>query len=1817
MLLSSLNDKYLTDRPPTRFGGLSFLALLKTSLKMQCLLFLGLVLCSALSHGAVRMTQPPAVLQWINAASLSAQAQANVEVLRYERIGFYSLDPDTGQNFNVAKGFFANQDSLTGTPSAIANLPDPKDLHGNPLPLDTNLPLIEAKDYQFAATEPIFIVAEAPILPATAFNTRGDGRRYIAVTLQVENGDDHIITLVETAVGSAVYVGYVQANIPTSPIVIPPGSKVSIVYDNYGDVPDSQTTNAPWFVDPDVLAGITQSRQLVVGGFPAPPTEPDYDMFLTKQALRSTAVMGDFLAYELYLENTGDAQLNNVEIIDQLPEGFRYQKKSSKLDGQSAQDPLVSPGGQELTFPVTSLAVGESVSVRYVVEVTVASNTGKAINYARAYSGALRSNQANATVLVEQPFFNDRAFLLGRVMVGSCGEGDAPGLEGVRLYLEDGTNVVTDKHGRWHIEGVMPGTHVLQVDTLTLGPRYRLQKCHDNTRKAGNLSSRFVNVQGGTLWREDWYVTKAWSTDANIEQSLLSSFNEESGLVDVELPVRLGEKQYREVRSQIFIPEEFSIVPGTTALDGEAVEDLRKVEQGVYQLHSKPQGYFARFSLSFSLAVNPDIKDDREIELRAESIGLTTNNETYSVTSTNLLGIKGVLSSDNNIEIHPKFSSMSAELSAQDKVHIEEGVEKLKGQPNLYLHVIGHTDSQGIRYRPGRAINDNYALSKVRAKAVAEYVAQLLDIDMERVTVEGKGPDAPIADNRTAEGRALNRRVSIRFRFTERVSDASLKVLEGYSGINNDKLLAQENGKTAPAKQKQGFVNLSDGMTFPQPVFSATALLSDKLTPKLFINDVEVPAGRIGMKIIEENQQTIRYTWVGLELDRIGDHRVVLKGVDSFGIARFTEEVNLRYSGQIKTITLAEQGDNIADGTSPIKIKLQLLDESDKTISNRAELELLSGSLRPLNASQWGNPLESRNNIVHVDADGYAYFEPVGTAGTYRIRLAASEDVSEQIEISVAPDLREWILVGFAEGTVGYNTLSGNMNALQDEEEHLYSDGDMAFFSRGKVKGEWLLTMAYDNRREQDDSPLLQRIDPQQWYVLYGDDTIRGHDAPSRKKLYVRIEKSDFYALFGDYDTGLSVSELSSYQRTLTGGKFEWKGRNVSATGFAAQTNQGFVRDDIPGDGTSGLYRLSQQGIVFGSEQVEIETRDRFTNEVLSVEPMTRFVDYNLDYIDGSLYFRQPIFVQDENFNPQRIVVRYEVEADDEELVGGGRVEVYDADKKVVVGITGVDDNTLGANASLGGVDATWKPNNSHTVKAEVAKSRQEDISNSRVSSNAGLVEHRYTSEQLDTNVRVEEKDANFGMGQLADDDEDIRISQANARYRFSEQVALSGDVSRQEILSNDNQRDIAETRLEYLQPQWKAYGGLRQAEDTINNELFQSRQVIAGGQRQYMEERLVLSVRGESDIESSDNVDYPNLLSLGSDYRLNNKTSLFANQDFSWSDERRSQDTRIGVRSSPWQGGTVSTDVSRAQDEYGPRLLAHAGLFQTVNLNSQWSTDFGLDRSQTLRDNNTVNEAVFDPRRSLAQGTQSDDYTAASVGAGYRTAEWQWTNRLEARRADTDDKWTVMSGFQHRLDDTDTMAGRFLHFDQDMNSGISNRSSELDFSYSRRPLSNSWYWLNRTRLVADEMEDSLATQEGRRLINNTMVNIIPEYRHQLSLQYGARYVKDTIDDKQWTGYSDLIAAEYRYDITERWDAGFRSSTLASYNSDIRLNSFGVMAGYSPVKDIWVSLGYNFQGFYDSDFSGAETRIKGFVLNFRIKLDQNAATDLMEARRND
>ena len=101
-----------------------------------------------------------------------------------------------------------------------------------------------------------------------------------------------------------------------------------------------------------------------------------------------------------------------------------------------------------------------------------------------------------------------------------------------------------------------------------------------------------------------------------------------------------------------------------------------------------------------------------------------------------------------------EFESGKATLTGSGKGILDEmaaAMQKVKGKK---VEVIGHTDNVGLR-------DSNLALSHARAQAVRSYLADR-GISQDMVMVSGQGPDRPVAENSSADGRARNRRIEFR-----------------------------------------------------------------------------------------------------------------------------------------------------------------------------------------------------------------------------------------------------------------------------------------------------------------------------------------------------------------------------------------------------------------------------------------------------------------------------------------------------------------------------------------------------------------------------------------------------------------------------------------------------------------------------------------------------------------------------------------------------------------------------------------------------------------------------------------------------------------------------------------------------------------------------------------------------------------------------------------------------------------------------------------------------------------------------------------------
>ena len=93
-------------------------------------------------------------------------------------------------------------------------------------------------------------------------------------------------------------------------------------------------------------------------------------------------------------------------------------------------------------------------------------------------------------------------------------------------------------------------------------------------------------------------------------------------------------------------------------------------------------------------------------------------------------------------------------IKAKSKPTLDNAVKVLKDFPSVKVEISGHTDADGNR-------DHNVDLSRRRAESVKKYMVDK-GLDASRITTRGAGPDEPIADNKTAKGKAQNRRIEFK-----------------------------------------------------------------------------------------------------------------------------------------------------------------------------------------------------------------------------------------------------------------------------------------------------------------------------------------------------------------------------------------------------------------------------------------------------------------------------------------------------------------------------------------------------------------------------------------------------------------------------------------------------------------------------------------------------------------------------------------------------------------------------------------------------------------------------------------------------------------------------------------------------------------------------------------------------------------------------------------------------------------------------------------------------------------------------------------------
>lgn len=1006
--------------------------------------------------------------------------------------------------------------------------------------------------------------------------------------------------------------------------------------------------------------------------------------------------------------------------------------------------------------------------------------------------------------------------------------------------------------------------------------------------------------------------------------------------------------------------------------------------------------------------------------------------------------------------------------------------------------------------------------------------------------------------------------------------------------------------------------------------------------------------------------------WRGLEI-REGENRLAAEVKDVNGVIIKTLERQVHYSiTPMRAVLLREKSILVADGVTRPVIAVRLTDRDGKPIRSGLTgdfavpapyypaVEADAQQARQLAGLERAQPLWK---IDGDDGIAYIELEPTTASGTLAMDFLFRDDKvtrKQTIETWLDPVDRPWTVVGFAAGTLGYNTLDDRMEPAAETLDEFNADARLALYAKGRVRGKWLMTLAYDSDKDKDDARFGGVIDPRAYYTIYADRNETRYDAASVRKLYLRLERPQFYAMFGDIETGISEPQLARYQRALNGGKAEYRGRNFAATAFVADTPYRFRRDEIQGNGLTGPYQLGARDILPNSERIVIETRDRLHSErIVNTVSMTHHVDYDIDYLTGTLRFRSPVLSRSSDLDPQFIVAEYEVDGIGQRVLNaGGRVSYQSNDEKLRVGATLIHDEDGNAKTNLGGVDARYRPNIETEVRAELAVSDAKASNSNPAAANgtakAWLIEAEHHSSNADFLAYIRERESGFGAGQLNRGEDGTRKFGIDARLRATRTLSLTGSAWQEDFLNVGARRRAARALAEYDNGTTVARAGLTHADDRLTDGTRNRSNIVQlGATQRLFEKRLELDAQTEFALGGKDaSIDFPTRHRLGARFAINRDVNLVGSYEIADGDTIKARTARLGFDLTPWSGARLLATANQQEiGEYGPRSFAAYGLSQSLKLGERWSVDVSVDGNRTLGgiragDVINVNQPVASGGFLGDNGTLTEDFLAISTGATYRADRWTLTGRAEYRDGEIANRYGLTLGSLRQLGEGRAL-GALFSYAKASGSGTTPTTEVINFemSWAHRPADSSISWLNKSEFRSDKVRDAIAGQPGpigggaltidgdatsRRLLNSLSVNWTPlgdrenrrdagrmwYERGEFGLFWGTRYNFDKFGADDVKGWSNLIGADFRFNLGEHVDVCASGTVRVGTDADTVSWAGGPTLTLAPMKNANITFGYNFAGFHDRDFEDARYSRSGAYVTFKLKFDQTSFAGL-------
>ena len=962
------------------------------------------------------------------------------------------------------------------------------------------------------------------------------------------------------------------------------------------------------------------------------------------------------------------------------------------------------------------------------------------------------------------------------------------GVAGARLATVEGWVIETDQHGRYHIEAIdnvkfdIGSNYIVKLDKASLPDRSRFTT--ENPRVERLTQGLMSDIDFGVQLNQPLQLSLAEQgatapaaaaapaareiVTARTEQAEVIRFARGNHEVSAEqlnsLQERLnGLEGKRNLRLEFLgHTDNERLSQKSKALYGnnQKLSEHRARETAAYVIDklglpadiAEIQGFGATVPVA-SNESNAGRAQNRRVEVLISYDDVRTIEEPPTITSATgasqgvdqtVSRLQTVNETVNSRVSEVRFASGKHAISSDQIRELREQLAALNGKKNVRVRFGGHTDNEPMG-APTRAIyQNNLGLSEYRARESAFFVAGQLDLTTDQVEIVAYGDSVPIASNDTAEGRALNRRVEIDILYDEQrkelVTETISRVVTLPTDNNGSNGIVRATDDQALADPRLAFVSEYTTVSRKDDVIKVHAYSNypaylETLTLEVYANhdhdfDRPIFTDTVSVDHRFDISKTLQLPVSNLVPGETYQYRLVA-----------TNKAGFKDVTRARTFQMVDPN-KVSTDREPIGPEgiFGISDLEQQTIPVPAgRIRIVGQDIDPQHSVQ------INSEPVLLDDQGSFVLEAHLPPGNYQIPVSLLNG-TDQGAIALERDLELSIgdsylfMVGLANVTFGGSDISGNIEAVQADDRFssdTYTSGRLAFYLKGKVKGKYLVTAQLDttedelnelgdNIRAKDPTSIFRRLEPDQFYPIYGDDSTLRSDTDSQGAFYVRVDWDKSKALWGNFNTGLTANEFAQYNRSLYGAQLvyqlprytEHNESRFSGELFLSEPQTVAAHNEFTATGGS-LYYLDQTDIVRGSEKIWVEIRRRGTTQVLETIPLQPGRDYQFDQFQGRVILNRPLdmvsrdhfanIVRDDSLEGDDVFLLADFEyiarnfdADDLTLGAAGTAWITDS---LGLGGTYVRESRAGDDYELKGLDLTLRRNKGTYLKLEVAES--------------------------------------------------------------------------------------------------------------------------------------------------------------------------------------------------------------------------------------------------------------------------------------------------------------------------------------------------------------------------------------------------------------------------------------------------------------------------------------------------------------------------------